>query len=58
MPSTAFQSEKLIKVEHYSYSVNDQIGSGFSSSVYKGKNENTNETVAIKVKWFDLIDRL
>ncbi|CAK68742.1 unnamed protein product (macronuclear) [Paramecium tetraurelia] len=49
VPATAFQSGKLIKIEHYSYSANDQIGSGFSSSVYKGKNENTNETVAIKI---------
>ncbi|CAD8158675.1 unnamed protein product [Paramecium octaurelia] len=45
----AFSSGKIVKVEHYSYSVNDQIGSGFSSQVFKGKNENTNETVAIKI---------
>ncbi|CAD8074925.1 unnamed protein product [Paramecium sonneborni] len=47
--AAAFQSGKIVKVEHYSYSVNDQIGSGFSSQVFKGKNENTNETVAIKI---------
>ncbi|CAD8158578.1 unnamed protein product [Paramecium pentaurelia] len=45
----AFQSSKIVKVEQYSYSVNDQIGSGFSSQVFKGKNDNTNETVAIKI---------
>ncbi|CAD8070380.1 unnamed protein product [Paramecium sonneborni] len=47
--AAAFQSGKIVKFEHYSYSVNDQIGSGFSSQVFKGKNENTNETVAIKI---------
>ncbi|CAD8058644.1 unnamed protein product [Paramecium primaurelia] len=47
--ANAFSSGKIVKVEHYSYSVNDQIGSGFSSQVFKGKNENTNETVAIKI---------
>lgn len=36
-------------IEHYSYSLNDLIGKGFSSKVYKGKNEKTGELVAIKV---------
>jgi len=36
-------------IEHYSYVLNDDIGKGFSCTVYKGKNEKTNEVVAIKV---------
>lgn len=34
---------------NYSYSVGDVIGKGFSSIVYKGVNDSTNEPVAIKV---------
>ena len=37
-------------IEHYSYVLNDDIGKGFSSVVYKGKDENTGEIVAIKVQ--------
>jgi len=36
---------------NYSYSVGDVIGKGFSSVVYKGINDSTNEPVAIKVKF-------
>jgi uncharacterized membrane protein len=38
-------------IEHYSYVLSDQIGKGFSSRVFKGKNEKTGEQVAIKVFW-------
>ena len=37
------------KIEHYSYVLDDTIGKGFSSIVYKGINEKTNEKVAVKV---------
>jgi hypothetical protein len=37
------------KIENYSYQINSQIGKGYSSIVYKGRNDLTNETVAIKV---------
>ncbi|KRX10797.1 Protein kinase-like domain [Pseudocohnilembus persalinus] len=36
-------------IGNYSFSLQDVIGSGFSSNVYLGKNVNTSETVAIKV---------
>ena len=36
-------------IEHYSYCIPDVIGSGYSSTVYKGKDENTGDFVAIKV---------
>ena len=36
-------------MEHYSYYLSDSIGKGFSSTVYKGRNKNNNEIVAIKV---------
>ena len=32
----------------YSYCLKDQIGKGYTSYVYKGKNEKTGEIVAIK----------
>jgi len=31
--------------------LNDQIGKGFSSKVYRGKNDKTSEPVAIKVAY-------
>lgn len=37
------------KIEHYSFSMHDKIGRGYSSTVYKGRNDLTNEIVAIKV---------
>ena len=36
-------------IEDYSYSLNDEIGYGYSSRVFKGKNEKTKDLVAIKV---------
>ena len=36
-------------IEHYSYCLHEQIGKGFSSKVFKGKNEKNEEIVAIKV---------
>ena len=37
------------KVEDYSYCLSHNIGKGYSSQVFKGRNDNTDETVAIKV---------
>lgn len=37
------------KIENYSYGLNDVIGKGYSSQVYKGKNQDNEEHVAIKV---------
>ena len=37
------------KIENYSYALADIIGKGYSSQVYKGRNDNTMEPVAIKV---------
>jgi hypothetical protein len=36
-------------IEHYSYVLSDQIGAGYSSKVFKGKNEKTGDLVAVKV---------
>ena len=41
--------ELLKTIEHYSYCVNDQIGKGFSSKVYRGTDNHTGGKVAIKV---------
>lgn len=41
--------EKLKTIEHYSYYLSDNIGKGFSSIVYKGKNKQNGLPVAIKV---------
>ena len=35
-------------IGEYSYCLRDQIGKGYSSCVFKGKNEKTGEIVAIK----------
>lgn len=37
------------KIENYSYGLNDVIGKGYSSHVYKGRNDETDQSVAIKV---------
>ncbi len=37
------------KIQSYSYGLDDAIGKGYSSQVYKGKNDETNESVAVKV---------
>jgi RIO-like serine/threonine protein kinase len=40
----------LKKIENYSYALTDEIGLGYSSHVYRGKNElNSNESI-IKMK--------
>ena len=36
-------------IENYSYCLKDVLGSGYSSTVYRGKNESTGINVAIKV---------
>jgi hypothetical protein len=36
-------------IGNYAYSPNDQIGAGFSSSVFRGKNLLNDQVVAIKV---------
>lgn len=42
--------EELMKtIEHYSYCMADKIGKGFSSIVYRGKNNQSGAQVAIKV---------
>jgi serine/threonine-protein kinase ULK/ATG1 len=41
--------ERLKTIEHYSYYLSDNIGKGFSSIVYKGKNKQNGLPVAIKV---------
>lgn len=39
---------------NYSYNMGDVIGKGFSSVVYRGVNDSTQETVAIKVIFMNL----
>lgn len=36
-------------IENYSYCLHDELGQGYSSKVYRGRDERTGETVAIKV---------
>ncbi|CAD8046644.1 unnamed protein product [Paramecium primaurelia] len=50
-PSYTNGSSQNVKkmIENFSYGLHQQIGKGFSSKVYKGQNEVTGETVAIKV---------
>lgn len=44
------QREDLIKtIEQYSYFLMDHIGKGFSSNVYRGKNNQSGAQVAVKV---------
>ena len=33
----------LKKIEHFSYALSDEIGLGYSSHVYKGKNDKTSK---------------
>lgn len=42
-------------IENFSYGLNDLIGKGYSSKVYKGKNDLTYELVAIKVDLYNNI---
>jgi serine/threonine protein kinase len=37
------------KIENYSYGLNDVIGKGYSSHVYKGRNDESDLSVAVKV---------
>lgn len=37
------------KIEEYSYGLNDVIGKGYSSHVYKGRHDQSDEPVAVKV---------
>lgn len=55
-PAPLLKGEMRKKIEHYSFSLSDRIGRGYSSVVYKGQNDltskhqnNTDEIVAIKV---------
>ncbi|CAK58292.1 unnamed protein product (macronuclear) [Paramecium tetraurelia] len=41
--------EKRKAIDHYSYAIDQEIGKGFSSRVYKGRDERTLENVAVKV---------
>ncbi|CAD8056859.1 unnamed protein product [Paramecium sonneborni] len=36
-------------IDHYSYAIDQVIGQGFSSTVYKGRDEKTLQNVAVKV---------
>ncbi|KRX01178.1 Protein kinase-like domain [Pseudocohnilembus persalinus] len=36
-------------IEHYSYNMTEVIGKGYSSNVFKGKDDNTGDLVAVKV---------
>ena len=42
-------------IDHFSFYLQDQIGKGYSSKVYKGKDERTGETVAITVIEMNMI---
>jgi hypothetical protein len=37
------------KIENYSYGLSDVIGKGYSSQVFKGRNDSNNDSVAVKV---------
>ena len=37
------------KIEGFSYALSEVIGKGYSSHVYRGRNDNTGEAVAVKV---------
>ena len=39
----------LKKIEHYTYALSDEIGLGFSSHVYRGKNEHNSKTNLIQM---------
>ena len=47
--SASYQPGTRKKLENYSYPLEDIIGKGYSSQVFKGRNDLTNEPVAIKV---------
>jgi serine/threonine protein kinase len=37
------------RIDHYSYKLSDRIGKGYSSQVYRGRDDRSNEPVALKV---------
>ena len=39
----------LKKIEHYTYALTDEIGLGFSSHVYRGRNEHTSTSLATQM---------
>ena len=43
------KNEMRKAIDHYSYALNEEIGRGFSSKVYKGRDENNQSPVAVKV---------
>ncbi|CAD8204719.1 unnamed protein product [Paramecium octaurelia] len=49
MPATPIPGNARKVIENFSYALQDAIGKGFSSIVYKGRNDETHEVVAIKV---------
>ncbi|CAD8070866.1 unnamed protein product [Paramecium sonneborni] len=49
IPQTPIPGNARKVIENFSYALTDAIGKGFSSIVYKGRNDQTNEIVAIKV---------
>lgn len=53
-PSTAIGSSTDIKnkIKHFSYSMSDKIGKGFSSIVYKGMNDLTSTFFVIQIRWW------
>lgn len=42
----------LKKIEHYAYALSDEIGLGFSSHVYRGKNEHNSNACWIQTSWW------
>ena len=42
-------NSQVKQIQDYSFNFNDRLGQGFTSTVFKGKNDATNEPVAIKV---------
>ncbi len=37
------------KIENYSYGLNDVIGKGYSSQVYKGRNDNNGNSILLSI---------
>jgi SNF-related kinase len=42
------QSQRKV-IENYSFGLGDEVGKGFSSKVYRGRNDTTGEEVGVKV---------
>lgn len=45
----SFSSAMKKKLEHFSYNLSDAIGKGYSSQVFKGKNDLTSTPFVIQV---------